>query len=615
MSARSYSNTSPPRSTASSLGSVTSGTSNTVTLSDASNLPATPFTASLERTSTNEELVLVTSISGLTATITRGYDGSNSPAHVSGVDFEHAVGALDYREANAHVNASTGVHGLAGAVVGTTDTQTLTAKSLVGATGLTSSATPALTLRAYAADPSIPVLQATSEDGSVTTLLIGSSGVITGTSIVLQPIDDRVVQLLKPKSGNTSDISRWASAAGTVLGKVDVAGQLLFSGNVSMGSLTPISGSRLSLQTGAAGTVGATVRGAAAQSADLVAYQDSGANPLGGRGPDGASYAPGFGHTSKAGPLLTPSAAGFTIAALEAADQPLALKRFTGQTANLLALVDEAGATVGRLTADAELSLTARLAGSVPVQVQAATGQTGQLAIYRDSSATEVAGVTADGRPYADAFKMGITLAANNTPATAPTPSSDATNYPFGTSIRDVTTGGGWPDTGTLETHRYNRPFQLLLGTTRLLYRTSSSNVWQPWRGGNVGWGHLGYAEKVTDDVLASSGVRDVGPSVSFTIFETRLVLAIVVAQLDGVAGATYKYSITDSSNVVQRTSGVVTSVDDGQQVTIMHRKALAAGSYTWKIRQESVSGSNGKTLASSTDPTYLQVLDLGLAT
>jgi hypothetical protein len=38
--------------------------------------------------------------------------------------------AADFDEANAHVNANSGVHGAAGAVVGTTDTQTLTHKTL-----------------------------------------------------------------------------------------------------------------------------------------------------------------------------------------------------------------------------------------------------------------------------------------------------------------------------------------------------------------------------------------------------------------------------------------------------------------------------------------------------
>ena len=480
MSTRNYSSVSPPRSTSSSLGSVSAGTVNTVQLSDPSALPPVPFTSALERGSASEEAVLVTDVTGTTATIVRGYDGTNSPAHLSGATFEHVVAGIDYREANSHVNASSAVHGLAGTVVGTTDAQTLTQKTLLGAVAMATSSAPGITVRAYAADPSVPALLATSEDGSVTTLVIGSSGAITGTSSVLQPIDNRVVQTLLPKAGNTSDISQWkASNAVTVLGKVDVAGQLLFAGNASFGNLVPVSGSRLSLQIGSASNVGLTLRGATSQSADLVSYQDVGANPLGSRGPDGSSYAPAFGHTSKAGPLLTPSAAGFTVAALEAADRPLALKRFTGQTADLLALVNESGTTISRFTADAELSLVSRQASSVPLQLQAASGQSGQLTIYRDSSGTEVAGVTSDARPYADAFKIGITLAGNNTPANAPTPTSDATNYPFGTSIRDVTTGAGWPDTGTLETHRYNRPFQVLYGLSRLLYRSSSSNVCQ----------------------------------------------------------------------------------------------------------------------------------------
>lgn len=92
-----------------------------------------PFTVILDRGTASEEAVSVTNASGTTLTVTRAIDGTTAFSHTIGATVEHGITAQDIREANAHVNASTAVHGLAGAVVGTTDAQALTNKDLTGA--------------------------------------------------------------------------------------------------------------------------------------------------------------------------------------------------------------------------------------------------------------------------------------------------------------------------------------------------------------------------------------------------------------------------------------------------------------------------------------------------
>lgn len=182
MSARNYSNTATVASLASS---VTTGDTS-VALTSFAGFPAAPFTAAIERDTANEEIVLVTGVSSSTITMTRGYDGTTSKTHPSGAELLHVVVAKDYAEANGHINAATGVHGIGGgsAVVGTTDTQTLTAKTLTAPTITSPTVTGTAAMASATFSGTINVTGLTSLAALTTTgnATVGGTLTVTGAS-------------------------------------------------------------------------------------------------------------------------------------------------------------------------------------------------------------------------------------------------------------------------------------------------------------------------------------------------------------------------------------------------------------------------------------------------
>jgi hypothetical protein len=226
VSVRNYSNTAAQ----STLSASIAATDTTITLINYVGDPTPPFTAALARGTANEEIVLVTGVAGSTATVTRAYDGTTAKAQAAGTTFQEVVVALDFREANNHVNSgSSGAHGTTSQLVGVSDTQTLTNKTLTA--------------------PTI------------------SNPTITGTETVAT---SNITTL------NVSGVSTLASAAvtgnATVGGTLAVTGATSLSGTLAVTGLLTASGG-LTVPTGKVATI--TDAPAAGTSAVNKAYADA----------------------------------------------------------------------------------------------------------------------------------------------------------------------------------------------------------------------------------------------------------------------------------------------------------------------------------------------------
>lgn len=120
---------------ATSLAGPLTGATTTFDVGTLTGYPAVPFGARIAKGTATEEVVLVTAKSGVTVTVTRGYDGTSAQAHSLGEAFEHVAVAADYNDSNTHILQTTGVHGATGSLLDTGTTQTAANKTFTASRG------------------------------------------------------------------------------------------------------------------------------------------------------------------------------------------------------------------------------------------------------------------------------------------------------------------------------------------------------------------------------------------------------------------------------------------------------------------------------------------------
>lgn len=106
-------------------------TDTAITVDSAAGFPSQfPYPIIIDPDQPTEEVCDVTAAVGNVLTLVRGADSTTAVAHAAGAVVYHGTSARDFNEANAHVNATTNIHGRTGALVDTDSVQNIPGRKI-----------------------------------------------------------------------------------------------------------------------------------------------------------------------------------------------------------------------------------------------------------------------------------------------------------------------------------------------------------------------------------------------------------------------------------------------------------------------------------------------------
>lgn len=250
---------------------------------------------------------------------------------------------------------------------------------------------------------------------------VDGSAITTSLDYLIKRVNTRIApsaaavpSTIRGAAGQTADLTRWQSSAGTDLVRVTATGDVIVStaGRFALGGGI-IANTMASIYASAAGQVPLTLRGFAGQTADLLRLENGSGNALVRVGSNG--------HLTVATTSQFNNEASLSILSLAAANRVLVIRAAASQSGNMLEVQDNAGSGVlMRVGSGGDIGTPSianpafsspaiafdtgavrifnrNAVANVPLRVDGMAGQTGNLQEWRNSAASILARIDSAG--------------------------------------------------------------------------------------------------------------------------------------------------------------------------------------------------------------------------